>query len=428
MSESIVVEHVSKVYQLYSSSRDRLLEAIHPLRRKYHSDFHALSDVSLTIGRGETVGIIGRNGCGKSTLLKIITGVLTPTSGRVVVDGRISALLELGMGFNPELTGVENVFFAGAILGMSEQEMTKQLPAILEFADIGDYAMQPVKSYSSGMFVRLAFAVAIHVHPEVLIVDEALSVGDMRFQQKCYRKIRSFKEQGVTILFVSHDTGAVTSFCDRCIWLKDGRIEQDGAPADVVRDYIAYMSYDATSEESAPKALPEQTASEDKAWSAVAGLSSFGEKAVEIKRVALVDRDTGRALHAARGGEHVDYIMELEFHTDVTDLIYGLVLKDVHGNAILGMNTVVHHHRPKPRKKGERVVVRFSFTLPRLRNGEYAFSPAVAEGTQDANVQHHWVHDATVLTLANNDPRHNVGALLALDGVAIDDARASEVA
>lgn len=422
--KSIVVEQVSKVYQLYSNPRDRLIEAIHPFRRKYHTDFHALTDVSFTIERGEMVGIIGKNGSGKSTLLKIITGVLTPTSGRVIVQGRVSALLELGMGFNPEITGVENVFFTGAILGIPEAEMQTLLPDILAFADIGEYALQPVKSYSSGMFVRLAFAVAIHVSPEVLIVDEALSVGDMRFQQKCYRKIRSFKERGVTILFVSHDTGAVTSFCDRCIWLKDGRIERDGPPPEVVRDYIAFMSYDATTEE-APKALPETAAKDAPAateWNELATLNAFGEKGVEILRASFSEQGSGRALHVVEGGEEVVYAMEVEFHADVTDLIYGLVLKDVHGNTVLALNTFVYGHRPKPRKKGERAVVRFSFSFPRLRNGDYTFSPAVAEGTQDANVQHHWVHDATLVTIAKNDARHKIGALLVIDEFGFEDA------
>jgi ABC-type polysaccharide/polyol phosphate transport system ATPase subunit len=421
MNSSIVVEHVGKVYHLYSSSRDRLIEAIHPFRRKYHTDFHALSDVSLTIGRGETVGIIGKNGSGKSTLLKIITGVLTPTSGRVAVAGRISALLELGMGFNPELTGVENVFFAGAILGVSEDDMKKRLPDILEFADIGDYAMQPVKSYSSGMFVRLAFAVAIHVDPEVLIVDEALSVGDMRFQQKCYRKIRSFKEAGVTILFVSHDTGAITSFCDRCIWLKDGKVEADGPPSEVVRDYIAYMSYDATSER--PKALPaaEKPEAEAREWTEMSGLSSFGEGAAKIRRVSLTERGSGRTLHVVDGGEDVEYSMEVEFLTDMHDAIYGLVMKDGLGNTILAMNTIVYGHKPRPRKKGERVMARFGFKLPRLRNGDYSISPAIAEGTLDAHVEHHWVHDATVITYGKNDPRYRIGSLFVLDEVAFNE-------
>jgi ABC-type polysaccharide/polyol phosphate transport system ATPase subunit len=417
---SIHAEKLSKVYHLYAKPGDRLLEAIHPLRRKYHTDFHALSDVSFSIGRGEMVGIIGKNGSGKSTLLKIVTGVLTPTSGKVVVQGRISALLELGMGFNPEISGVENVFFTGAILGIPEAEMKKKLPDILAFADIGEYAAQPVKSYSSGMFVRLAFAVAIHVDPEILIVDEALSVGDMRFQQKCYRKIKSFREAGVTILFVSHDTGAITSFCDRCLWMKDGRIERDGTPAEVVREYVAYMSFDSTTE--AAQVTKREALPPGPEWNSVAGLSSFGDRSIEILRVALLDKASGETLHLIEGGEDVVYAMELRCNADVEDLIYGIVLKDGHGNQLLALNSFVYGHTPKPHRRGDVVVVRLGFRFPRLANGDYAISPAVAEGTMDTHVEHHWVHDATIVQLATNDPRHKTGAVLVIEALDFEEA------
>lgn len=416
---TITAEGLHKVYHLYARPSDRLLEAIHPLRRKYHTDFHALSDVSFTIGRGETVGIIGKNGSGKSTLLKIITGVLTPTSGAVAVKGRISALLELGMGFNPEITGVENVFFTGAILGIPEAEMRKKLDDILAFADIGEYASQPVKSYSSGMFVRLAFAVAIHVDPEILIVDEALSVGDMRFQQKCYRKIKAFKEAGVTILFVSHDTGAIISFCDRCLWMKDGRIERDGVPSEVVREYTAYMAFEAPTIAAAP--VERQLVEASEAWHDTKGCSSFGDRGAEILRVAFVDRKTGRALSMVEGGEEVSFRMEVLFHRDLDHLIYGLLLKDSYGNQLIGVNSFVYGHRPAARKAGERIVASLDFTFPRIRNGEYAFSCAVAEGTQDAHVEHHWVHDSTVLQVAKNDPKYQIGPYLILDEVAFEE-------
>lgn len=416
---SITVEGLSKVYHLYKKAGDRLIEAIHPLRRKYHTDFHALSDVSFSIRRGETIGIIGRNGSGKSTLLKIITGVLTPTHGKVVVQGRISALLELGMGFNPEITGTENVFFTGAILGIPEAEMKKKLPAILEFADIGEYAMQPVKSYSSGMFVRLAFAVAIHVDPEILIVDEALSVGDMRFQQKCYRKIKSFKEAGVTILFVSHDTGAVISFCDRCLWLKDGRVERDGVPSEVVREYTAYMAFEAPTVQAA--AAPKLLADANAAWTDTKSCSSFGDRGAEVLRVAFVDRKTGEALTTLEGGEEVSFRMEVAFHRDIGQLIYGLLLKDNYGNQLIGVNTFVYGYEPAARRAGDTIVAKLDFTFPRIRNGEYAFSCAVAEGTQDAHIEHHWVHDTTLVRVARNDPKYQIGNYLILDEVAFDE-------
>src|SRR6266567_831722 len=219
---AISVQNLTKIYKLYDSPQDRLKESLHPLRKKYHKDFYALNDVSVEIKRGETVGIIGKNGSGKSTLLKIITGVLTPSSGNVTVNGKISALLELGAGFNPELTGVENVYFNGTLLGYSREEMERRLADILSFADIGAFVYQPVKSYSSGMFVRLAFAVQAMVDPDVLIVDEALSVGDALFQKRCFQKMEQLISNGTTLLFVSHDQESIRTLTSRAILLKDG--------------------------------------------------------------------------------------------------------------------------------------------------------------------------------------------------------------
>jgi ABC-type polysaccharide/polyol phosphate transport system ATPase subunit len=425
VAASISVEDVGKVYHLYAKPIHRLFEALHPLRRKYHKDFHALRRLSFEVGRGETIGIVGKNGSGKSTLLKIITGVLTPTTGRVHTRGRISALLELGMGFNPEITGIENVFFSGAILGIPEHDMREKLPDILEFADIGDYAGQPVKTYSSGMFVRLAFAVAIHVDPEILIVDEALSVGDMRFQQKCFRKIRSFKERGITILFVSHDTGAILSFCDRCLWIKDGKIERDGAPAEVVREYVAHMAFDSATSEAA---IGDGRAADARTeWTDTASFSSFGDRGVEIARVALVHESSRKPIHVLTGGEDVVYMLELVFHRDVADVIYGVIVKDAYGKQIIGFNSFLYGHSPAPRHAGERVQVSFAFRFPRLKNGDYTLSPAVAEGTQESHIEHHWVHDATVVQVARNDPRHKLDHWLVLDEVGFDEQPAHTI-
>jgi lipopolysaccharide transport system ATP-binding protein len=233
----IKVENLAKVYKLYDSPQDRLKESLHPLRKKYHKDFYALSGVSFEIKKGETVGIIGRNGSGKSTLLKTITGVLTPTSGSVMVNGKVSALLELGAGFNPQLTGLENVYFNGMIQGFTREEMDAKLDTILSFADIGDFVHQPVKTYSSGMFVRLAFAVAINVEPDLLIVDEALSVGDEAFQRKCFSRILDFKKNGKTILFVSHSAATIVELCDRAILFDHGELILEATPKPVVSRY-----------------------------------------------------------------------------------------------------------------------------------------------------------------------------------------------
>lgn len=235
---AIKVENLTKAYKLYNSPKDRLKEALSPIRRKYHHDFHALYNVNFEVKKGETVGIIGKNGSGKSTLLKIITGVLTSTSGRVTVNGRISALLELGAGFNPELTGLENVYFNGTLMGYSQKQIENRLDAILEFADIGDFVYQPVKSYSSGMFVRLAFAVAISTEPEILIIDEALAVGDMFFQAKCMSTIDRFRRNGASILIVTHDTNAIKSLCDRAVLLKHGNVQHFGRSVEVADRYV----------------------------------------------------------------------------------------------------------------------------------------------------------------------------------------------
>jgi lipopolysaccharide transport system ATP-binding protein len=238
----VKVENLDKIYRLYDKPIDRLKESLSLIKKKYHREHFALKGISLEVRQGETVGIIGTNGSGKSTLLKILTGVLNPTSGELNIKGRISALLELGAGFNIEYTGIENIYLNGAISGYSKEEMSKKIASIVEFADIGDFIDQPVKTYSSGMFVRLAFAVAINVDPDILIVDEALSVGDNVFQSKCYRKFEELKEKGKTILLVTHDVDSVRKFCDRCIWIEKGLLKEDGDVKKITSQYMAYTT------------------------------------------------------------------------------------------------------------------------------------------------------------------------------------------
>ena len=234
---AISINDISKVYKLYDNPMDRLKESLGLTRQKKYKEHYALDHVSFQVHKGETVGIIGTNGAGKSTILKIITGVLSPTQGQVVVDGRISALLELGAGFNQEYSGIENVYLNGTMIGFTKEEIDAKLQDILDFADIGDFVYQPVKTYSSGMFVRLAFAVAINIDPEILIVDEALSVGDVFFQNKCYRKFEEFKKQGKTILFVSHDLSSISKYCDRVVLLEKGRKIGEGEPKEIIDMY-----------------------------------------------------------------------------------------------------------------------------------------------------------------------------------------------
>ena len=235
---ALKVSHLTKVYKLYDKPVDRLKESLHPLKKKYHKEFYALNNVSFEIKKGETVGIIGKNGAGKSTLLKIITGVLTPSSGHVHINGKIASLLELGAGFNPEYTGIENIYLQGLLIGYTREETDKKLDKILQFADIGDFVYQPVKSYSSGMFARLAFAIAINVEPDILIVDEALSVGDAAFQAKCMLAMEKIKQKGATILFVSHDINSVRSLCERGIFLKNGVLHAIGKASDIADLYM----------------------------------------------------------------------------------------------------------------------------------------------------------------------------------------------
>ena len=237
MSVAIKAEHLTKIYKIYERDIDRLKETFHPFHKKYSKDFYALNDISFEIRRGENIGLVGKNGAGKSTLLKIITGVLTPTSGNLIVNGKIASLLELGAGFNPEMTGIENIYMNGLLMGHTREIMDEKVNDIINFADIGDFINQPVKTYSSGMFARLAFAVNAFVEPDILIVDEALSVGDAFFQSKCMDKMRSMIQGGVTVIFVSHDTFAVKNLCERAFLMKSGRILMDAPAKDVVETY-----------------------------------------------------------------------------------------------------------------------------------------------------------------------------------------------
>lgn len=241
METIIDIKHLNKIYNLYDKPIDRLKEGLSLSHKCYHKEHYALNDISLEVKKGESVGIVGKNGSGKSTLLKIITGVLNPSSGEISVRGKISALLELGAGFNPEYTGIENIYLNGTMMGYSKAEMDRKVESIISFADIGDFIYQPVKTYSSGMFARLAFAVSINVEPEILIVDETLSVGDTRFQIKCMDKMKEMIQGGTTVLFVSHDINAIRRFCTRCIWINDGKLKEDGSVNTVSDHYIDFL-------------------------------------------------------------------------------------------------------------------------------------------------------------------------------------------
>lgn len=238
---TIIINSVSKVYRLYSSKMDFVKEILNPFRKIYHKKYYALKEISFRVSKGEVIGVIGRNGSGKSTLLKILASVVTPTQGDCHCIGKVAVLLELSAGFDIQLTGVQNLKFLGRIIGFSKKEISEKIDSILEFADIGEYAYQPVKNYSSGMYMRLAFSLAIHVDPEVLIVDEILGVGDMKFQKKCFERIKQFKEEGKTIILCSHNLSAINDFCTRALWINKGILMKDDLPKVVIKDYQSFL-------------------------------------------------------------------------------------------------------------------------------------------------------------------------------------------
>lgn len=422
---AIKVENLSKVYKLYDNPLDRLKESLHPFRKKYHKDFYALKDVSFEVKKGETVGIIGRNGSGKSTLLKLITGVLTPSSGNITVNGKISALLELGAGFNPEFTGIENVYFNSTLMGYTKEEIDAKLDDILSFADIGDFIYQPVKTYSSGMFVRLAFAVAINVDPEILIVDEALAVGDMRFQQKCIRRINSFRENGKNILFVSQDTGSINNFCDKAMWLHNGGIREYGETEPITKRYFSYMAYglEVVRQSQNQKYSNGKDSSEDMRieWDDVSHCESFGDGGAKITHVALYDGETGEKIGALEGGEKIRFYVKISVIRDIENPIVGFMLKDRLGNAVTGANSFVYRNTSQigEFKRDQIKIIMFEFKVPHFGNGRYLLSPAIAEGTQQNHIQLHWVNDAIEISMQSSSEIAFVGWLYCSEDMVI---------
>jgi len=401
-STAISVKHLTKIYKLYDKPIDRLKESLHPLKKQYHKDFYALNDVSFEIKKGETVGIIGKNGAGKSTLLKIITGVLTPTSGSVHVHGRIASLLELGAGFNPEYTGIENIYFQGSLMGYTREEMEAKIDDILSFADIGDFVHQSVKMYSSGMFARLAFAVAINVDPDVLIVDEALSVGDMRFQSKCIRKMEEIGEKGTTILFVTHDTQSVNKFCSKAIWIDSGRIYQQGEPAELLQNYMSYMSYglETVRREDVLKSLA--VADSEITLIATKHLDSFGEKNALIEQIAFLD-EQGRSISALMQNSEVTFICEFSTSIELKDVAIGVLFKDSLNNEILTFNSYMYKQALQSVSAGSRIKTSIKFKVPKLHPREYTVTVALSEGSQINHIQQHWIHEAATISIVSCD-------------------------
>lgn len=377
---AITTDRISKIYKLYPKPVDRLKEALSPFGKPLHKQFTALSNVSLQIQKGETVGIIGRNGSGKSTLLQIISGVLKPTTGSLQINGRVSALLELGAGFNPEFTGKQNVYIYAAILGLGRKEIDAIYPKVVEFAEIGDFIHQPVKVYSSGMYVRLAFAVAINVNPEVLVIDEALAVGDTLFQAKCFDKFREFQEKGVTILFVTHALDMITSTCSSAYLLESGVVSAQGDPKKVVDAYNRIL---AGASDDVAKPVEEQSedslstdAAQEQSWKdgfeTRQQESRYGNGKVEIVDAGIFSL-SGKAEKVMVKGEYYEFRLKIRFREAVESPIYAYTIRDVKGFNIAGSNTLFQKIKTESAQPGDQYVVTFKQKMV-LNQGGYLLS------------------------------------------------------
>ncbi len=413
---AIKVENLSKVYKLYNAPIDRMKEALHPFKKNYHKEFYALNNINFDIRKGECVGVIGRNGAGKSTLLKIITGVLNPTHGRVVVNGKIASLLELGTGFNPEYTGLENIYFQGNLMGFTKEDMDAKLNKILDFADIGDFIYQPVKNYSSGMYVRLAFACSINVDPDVLIVDEALSVGDARFQLKCFKRLDEIKQSGATIIFVSHSIDQIKSLCSRGILIDNGTMLYDGDPKSTGVKYFDLLFPNQEQDDNEKGFIGSSQAvanSNNKlinqnmnyidgykytiSKDILSSAQVFGHGGARITNINIYGLDKPNVFH---GGDkirvEVTYSWDIEAvaicqieNNLVDDIGLGIALADQKGNYIFGCNNY-DFGMPISYKDKDHITVILDFDMPYLQSGSYFITIAISLGTQINHVQLRW--------------------------------------
>lgn len=421
---AIEVKNVVKTYKLYDKPQDRLKEALGLGRKKVYKLHYALNGINMNINSGETVGIIGTNGSGKSTILKIITGVLNPTSGEVHVNGRISALLELGAGFNQEYSGLENVYLNGTMMGFSEKEIDEKLPAILEFADIGDYVYQPVKTYSSGMFVRLAFAVAINIEPEILIVDEALSVGDVFFQAKCYHKFEEFKKMGKTIVFVSHDLSSISKYCDRVFLLNQGNLLGEGSPKEMIDAYkrVLVGQYEVP-EQKGPHLLDDEElrraagqslenrgrSGGKRAEKAAAGAPEealnpgaleYGTGQAQIEEFYITDERGVKSTAVIKGTEFTVH-MRVRFLDTVPAPIFAFSVKNVQGTEITGTNSMIEKAYLEPGKAGQVKDVTFTQRMS-LQGGEYLLSLGVTGYNGENFEVYHRLYDVLNITVISD--------------------------
>ena len=430
MSSNIVikVQDICKYYPIYKTPQDRLkqffqsgLQKFFGLRvKRYYQQIQALANISFEVKKGETVGIIGRNGSGKSTLLQIICGILNPSSGVVSTNGRIAALLELGSGFNPEFTGRENIYLNASILGLNEEQINDVYQDIVHFADIGEFIEQPIKTYSSGMVVRLAFAVIAHVKADILIIDEALAVGDAIFTQKCMRFLRRFMETN-TVLFVSHDAGSVGSLCSRAIWLDNGLLREFGDAIEVIQNYTEFCAQKIYGDSVVLKSKKGQKAerinesigaidpnTKIKFFDNLVNSDGWYSGAAEIKHVSLTSMRGGAVFF---GGEEVELRIEVIAHDSLSSPIIGFLLKDKLGQALIGENTHLHSNLANI-SSGDKFAAEFKFYLPLLPNGEYSLTAAIADGTIHNHTQHHWLHDALIVSVQSSAIRYGLVGIL----------------
>lgn len=427
---AIAVSDVTKIYRLYEKPIDRLKESLSLTHKSYHKDFFALNTISFTVEKGQTVGIIGTNGSGKSTILKIITGVLTPTSGKVEVRGKISALLELGAGFNMDYTGIENIYMNGTMMGYSRREMDAKLQEILDFAEIGDFVYQPVKTYSSGMFVRLAFALAINVEPEILIVDEALSVGDVFFQAKCYRRMEEIRKSGTTILMVTHDMGSIIKYCDKVVLLNKGEFIAEGSAGHMVDLYKKILAGKLDSlmeelqhereqvledlkepQEDGSLAEYEEIAMSDFSGGIHDGLmkeqitinenrTEYGDGRAEIYDLGLFDQ-RGNLTNLLLKGEMFTIRECIRFAADIEAPIFTYTIKDKKGTELSGTNTMYEGTEITPVKSGDEYQVEFTQKMT-LQGGEYLLSMSCTGFEQGEHVVYHRLYDVANITVISN--------------------------
>jgi len=400
----IEFQQVSKSYPIYDAPSARLKELLTLNQRSYHQDYWALRDISFSIRRGETFCIVGENGSGKSTLLQIVAGILHPSAGQVRVNGRVAALLELGSGFNPEFTGRDNVYLNAAILGLSRREIDQKFQLITDFAEIGEFMDHPVKTYSSGMAIRLAFSVAIHVDPDVLLVDEALSVGDIYFRQRCLRKVHEMRQNGVTILFVSHAAGEVKAIGDRVSWLENGRAKMLGEPEVVVTQYLAAMiekdSAYLTARHTEIGTVKHTRVMAPEIVDVLPNIDHrFGDGRAEVMGIAVLDA-TGQALSLLEPDSNIIVRVSVQAHEDILLPIVGFMMRNHMGLDFAGTNTAREETDLPPMAAGDVYTVDFYLQIPHIYPSIFTFSPAVADGTLHSYRMCDWVDNAIALQMA----------------------------